>query len=205
MRKRISYANVAATLALVFAMSGGALAATHYLINSTKQINPKVLKALKGKTGATGPAGAPGVKGETGPKGEPGPKGETGAAGASFNPSDTLASGQTLTGSWEVGGGNEDWMGESVQYRIPLATATPATYVAEAKEYSGTCPGPGHAAKGNLCVYRVEGEGKTKFSAIYNDEGGTSNAGSGKTGFLLFFYGEEKRAYASGEWVVTAP
>jgi hypothetical protein len=29
MRKRITYANVAATLALVFSMSGGALAATH--------------------------------------------------------------------------------------------------------------------------------------------------------------------------------
>lgn len=46
MRHRLSYANVAATLALVFSMSGGALAATHYLINSTKQINPKVLKKL---------------------------------------------------------------------------------------------------------------------------------------------------------------
>ena len=30
MRKRLSYANVTATLALVFAMSGGALAANHY-------------------------------------------------------------------------------------------------------------------------------------------------------------------------------
>src|SRR6202043_2254580 len=46
MRRRFSYANVAATLALVFSMSGGALAAKHYLINSTKQINPKVLKAI---------------------------------------------------------------------------------------------------------------------------------------------------------------
>ena len=58
MRRHLNYANVIATLALVFAMSGGALAANHYLINSTKQINPKVLKKLKGnsqgKTGATG-------------------------------------------------------------------------------------------------------------------------------------------------------
>ena len=37
-------------------MSGGALAATHYLINSKKQINPKVLKQLKGNKGATGSA-----------------------------------------------------------------------------------------------------------------------------------------------------
>ena len=51
MRKRLSYANVTATLALVFAMSGGAMAANHYLITSTKQINPKVLKKLNGQAG----------------------------------------------------------------------------------------------------------------------------------------------------------
>ena len=78
-----SYSNVAATLALVFAMSGGALAANHYLINSTKQINPKVLKKLKGnagktgktgKTGATGKEGAAGKLGAVGPGGPQGPE-----------------------------------------------------------------------------------------------------------------------------------
>ena len=39
-----------ATLALIFAMSGGAYAASHYLITSTKQIKPSVLGHLKGKT-----------------------------------------------------------------------------------------------------------------------------------------------------------
>jgi hypothetical protein len=52
MRRRLNYANVTATLALFFAMSGGALAAKRYLINSTKQINPKVLKALTEDTAA---------------------------------------------------------------------------------------------------------------------------------------------------------
>ena len=56
-RKRVTYANVAMTLALVFAMSGGAYA-SKYLITSTKQISPKVLKTLKGAAGKTGPAGA---------------------------------------------------------------------------------------------------------------------------------------------------
>jgi hypothetical protein len=82
MRRRLSYANVVATLALVFAMSGGALAASHYLINSTKQINPKVLKKLTGKAGkagANGAAGATGVAGPPGPKGEPGAEGHPGA------------------------------------------------------------------------------------------------------------------------------
>ncbi len=56
--RRMSYANVAATMALVFAMSGGALAAGRYLITSTKQISPKVLKALEGKAGPKGATGA---------------------------------------------------------------------------------------------------------------------------------------------------
>ena len=47
MRGRLSYANVVATLALVFSMSGGALAAKHYLLSSTRQISPKVLRSLE--------------------------------------------------------------------------------------------------------------------------------------------------------------
>jgi hypothetical protein len=46
MRKHLTYANVTATLALVFAMSGGAFAAKHYLVSSTSQINPKVLRSF---------------------------------------------------------------------------------------------------------------------------------------------------------------
>jgi hypothetical protein len=43
-RRHLSYANVVATFALVFAMSGGALAAQHYLLRSPKQIKPSLLK-----------------------------------------------------------------------------------------------------------------------------------------------------------------
>ena len=84
--KRLSYANVAATLALIFSMSGGALAASHYLINSTKQINPSVLKTLKGKNGAKGAAGATGPQGPQGFPGQqgfPGVEGKEGKPGAS--------------------------------------------------------------------------------------------------------------------------
>lgn len=74
-RRRMTYANVVASLALLFAMSGGAIAATHYLITSQRQISPKVLKTLKGSTGrrgATGAAGAPGAPGAPGASGAPG-------------------------------------------------------------------------------------------------------------------------------------
>ena len=80
MRKHLTYANVAATLALVFAMTGGALAAKHYLINSTKQINPKVLKKLRGKTGPRGATGAAGAPGKEGPAGKQGGEGKAAPA-----------------------------------------------------------------------------------------------------------------------------
>ena len=78
MRRRISYANVTATLALVLSMSGGALAAKHYLVNSTRQISPKVLRQLRGNSGKTGPVGPTGPTGPTGPKGETGSVDTTG-------------------------------------------------------------------------------------------------------------------------------
>jgi len=96
MRRHLTYANVVATLALVFAMSGGALAANHYLLNSTKQIKPSVLKALRGKTG---PRGAVGRVGPVGPAGPAGQQGETGAAGPSGSASGTavvINSGATI-------------------------------------------------------------------------------------------------------------
>jgi hypothetical protein len=85
-RRHLSYANITATLALVFAMSGGALAAKHYLINSTGQINPKVLKKLRGNRGSRG---LPGISGIEGPAGPIGPAGLSGAIGGSkaFNTS----------------------------------------------------------------------------------------------------------------------
>ncbi len=67
--RRLSYANVAATLALVLALGGSsAYAAKHYLITSTKQIKPSVVKALRsrvGTTGATGPGATSGSGGSS--------------------------------------------------------------------------------------------------------------------------------------------
>lgn len=79
LRRRMTYANVAMTVALVFAMTGGAYAAKKYLITSTKQISPKVLGQLKGKAGANG---APGAAGPAGPQGPAGANGKDGAPGA---------------------------------------------------------------------------------------------------------------------------
>lgn len=104
-RRHLSYANVVATMALLFAMGGSALAADHfvasaaktksteftaepnskefsYLITSVSQISPRVQAELKAgeKAGPAGPAGATGASGYPGSQG---PAGLSGAAGAS--------------------------------------------------------------------------------------------------------------------------
>ena len=97
-RRHLTYANVAATVALVFSMSGGALAAKHYLINSVKQIDPKVLNALRGhngNSGSTGPAGPPGLAGPQGTAGTQGARGDTGASGPAGPSGATGATGPT--------------------------------------------------------------------------------------------------------------
>jgi hypothetical protein len=63
--------NLVAWLALFVALGGTSLAASHYVINSTKQINPKVIKKLKGSRGPRGLAGAAGAIGPQGPVGTP--------------------------------------------------------------------------------------------------------------------------------------
>jgi hypothetical protein len=84
-RRRLSYANVTATLALILSMSGGALAAGHYIINSSRQINPRVLRKLRGPPGREGPPGPQGptaLGGATGPTGPPGAPGTARVFGA---------------------------------------------------------------------------------------------------------------------------
>src|SRR2546421_471918 len=130
-RTNLTYANVTATLALVFAMSGGALAAHHYLINSTKQISPKVLKALKGRTGKTGPAGPAGLAGLAGASGAKGEKGATGEPGPLVA---TLPSGKTERGAYGLAGTRPSGAGfvpgTETSYPIPLSF-TPKVNVIE--------------------------------------------------------------------------
>jgi hypothetical protein len=140
LRRRIhlSPATVIAGLALVFVMTGGAYAAKRYLITSTKQISPSVLKSLQGKAGAAGPAGVAGGLGPQGPAGPAGPagsagpsgaKGETGAAGAKGEKGTTGAKG--ANGSpWTAGGVLPPEATETGTYQIASVTGAP-TYAGE--------------------------------------------------------------------------
>ena len=75
--RRPSPASIIALLARFVALGGTAYATKHYLITSTKQIKPSVLKKLKGKAGKSGTNGTNGTNGKNGTNRSPG------AAGAS--------------------------------------------------------------------------------------------------------------------------
>ena len=92
-RRHVNGSTVVASIALVFAMTGGAYAASRYVITSTKQISPKVLKSLQGRAGTAGRSGANGANGAPGEKGPQGPAGVNGAAGESVS-SATLKNGE---------------------------------------------------------------------------------------------------------------
>jgi hypothetical protein len=81
--------NIVAWVALFVALGGTSIAAQHYLITSTSQIKPSVLRKLeqlaaadvRGPRGATGSQGTAGAKGETGSRGLEGKEGLTGHEG----------------------------------------------------------------------------------------------------------------------------
>jgi hypothetical protein len=83
LRNRFGIPGILSVLALVFAMAGGAYAAKKYVITSTSQIKPSVLKALKGTSGAPGAPGAAGAQGPAGANGKDGANGLPGKDGVS--------------------------------------------------------------------------------------------------------------------------
>jgi hypothetical protein len=95
---RLTYANVVATVALFLALGGSAIAAKHYLITSTSQIAPPVLKKIRG---ASGSPGALGAQGAPGVHGEPGTHGDTGTVAIGpwnyVGPSGAIPFGETFS------------------------------------------------------------------------------------------------------------
>jgi hypothetical protein len=207
-RRHLNYANVVATLALVFAMSGGALAASHYLVNSTKQINPKVLKKLKGNRG---PAGLPGIaiQGASGLDGAKGARGEAGHEGpAGLSALSVLPSGQSESGDYAIRPDNTAAAGEveeAVTFPIRLAAVIPFDKVVWTPTGTAThCSGPGHADPGYLCVYSHV-HGSLESPEVRNWEGPSRAEGTGHFGFVLDWLVKGADAIDIGTYTVTAP
>lgn len=130
MRRKPSVTTVVACLALFFALGGSALAASKYLITSTSQIKPSVLKSLQGKRG---PAGTPGAPGAAGAAGSPGPVGALDTAdvtvvdgpAASIGPdSNGSSTAVCASGSTVLSGGYAGPLTDTtITYDDPLGTA----------------------------------------------------------------------------------
>jgi hypothetical protein len=133
-RKHLSYANVAATLALVFALTGGAFAATGGGSNPSHATLTASAAKVKAKTkagprGPAGPKGATGAAGATGPGGPAGPAGPTGPAGgagiqgtAGTNGTD----GESVTNIKLVAGKQTTCPEGGAEFKVGAGTATKA-------------------------------------------------------------------------------
>ena len=139
LRNRFGIPGVISVIALVFAMFGGAYAATNG--GQTTASKAKASKNSKagprgprGKTGPAGPAGPAGSAGPQGPAGAAGPKGDAGTNGAKGEKGETgeagfsgftatLPSGETETGAFALSGNypaNAEVV-TSISFPIPLS------------------------------------------------------------------------------------
>lgn len=82
LRNRFGIPGVISVIALVFAMFGGAYAASNSSGGGKATASAKAKKGPRGPKGATGPAGPAGPQGPAGPAGAKGDTGGTGNAGA---------------------------------------------------------------------------------------------------------------------------
>jgi hypothetical protein len=163
LRTRFGIPGVISVIALVFAMFGGAYAASNSSNNGKATASAKAKKGPRGPKGATGPAGPAGAQGPagpagakgdagangsngaagpTGPTGAAGAKGATGAAGATGATglsgfTETLPAGKTETGTF--GGTLYDAKAGQelfvpVSFAIPLASGSEEAYVLTQEE-----------------------------------------------------------------------
>jgi hypothetical protein len=215
LRKRLSYANVTASLALFMTLGGVGYAASQLPNNSvgTPQLKANAVTSSKVKNGTllrkdfkAGqiPAGPKGATGATGPAGA---AGATGPAGPFV---DTLPSGKSLKGAYSASGtaaAASAYTTDAISFEIPLAVAPTAHFVGVGTVAPSQCPGTvaaPTAAAGNLCIY--EGQKTNIVVDSFQDPV------TGSTGSVVRPWGAEvvARSTAAGDfvtagsWAVTA-
>ncbi len=219
LRNRLGIPGVISVIALVFAMFGGAYAA------SDGDMGPaaSAAKAKKGPRGPRGPKGPTGPAGPAGPQGPAGPKGDTGSAGANgkdgadgspWTAGGTLPPGETETGTFG-GLSGESFFMAPVSFSIPLAAELDAAHVKGIK-LSGTppaeCEDAGHpgaasaanpeAQPGYLCVFVGTDELELEQNPLISKA--TGGFGASTAGALVSSPAAGGAPYG-GTFAVTAP
>ncbi len=219
-RNRFGIPGVISVLALVFAMFGGAYAASSSGGGkaSTSAASKKGPRGPRGKTGpagpsgpvgpqgpagAIGPAGASGKDGAPGSAGLPGADGTDGVDGSPWTAGGTLPVGATETGMWSFASSKaEGSIAVPISFTIPLAAKlSPANvkFVSNTANPDPTnCPGTvekPEAASGFVCIYEAPGA----VNATHLFDNSPSVAGV----LSLFVIPEDKAAAAFGSYAVT--
>ena len=109
-RLQLSPSTVIASLALFFALGGGAAVAAQQFINGSritphsitlKQLSAQTIKELRGQAGSAGAQGAAGQTGAQGAAGQTGAKGAQGSAGTNGTTTTTVTSiGEVVVSHW---------------------------------------------------------------------------------------------------------
>jgi hypothetical protein len=141
-----------AIIALVFALAGGAFAASGGLTGKQKKETEKIAKKFAGKpgpAGAAGPTGSPGAKGDKGDKGDPGNQGKEGEKGK--DGTSVVASSETTgTANCEGRGGSKFVAGATTTFACNGKEGSPWTA-------GGTLP-RGETETGSWLVFGTKAE-----------------------------------------------
>lgn len=213
LRTKFGVPGIVSVIALVFAMFGGAYAAS----SDGGGKATASAKAKKGPRGPRGPKGPPGPAGPQGPagpkgdKGDPGPQGNEGPQGKEGSPwtaGGTLPSGKTETGTFVTGENPILGQAAQVSFTLPLSASLDEEHTVYVKSGDpipaecddGVAPAASlshpEADPGYLCVLAAIGEqGFILDPALSVTE---PVKGAAPTGALITLDG------GSGTWAVTA-
>lgn len=209
LRRNLTPPTALAVIALVFAMSGGAIAAKNANDSAEASKSQRGLKGPRGKQGPRGLQGPQGPKGETGATGPQGPQGSQGPKGDVGDPwtaGGFLPSGKSVGGTWVAGVGPGIFPGPtgvaaaSISFGLPIKGVPTVKVVKknqEGVEHATECPGSliaPKAANGVLCLYTAE---EAAGMALHE-------ASPGPFGAVVTWLGSPGTG-SGGVWIVTAP